>query len=156
MWDKYENISDELLAAFLDGNTTREETKLVLRVMNCNRDLMEVVDIVQYLQDDLHIDNDEERNETDLKNKMMDNPLLVALLSSLPITGVAALAPIAKVGGITMSQTLLAALIQLKKNNYKIDGLEKSLIQEVQNFINKITKKYQDMFNVNTSKDEQE
>jgi hypothetical protein len=45
MWDKYENISDELLAAFLDGNTTREETELVLGAMSENSDLIEVADI---------------------------------------------------------------------------------------------------------------
>lgn len=45
MWDKYENISDELLAAFLDGKTTKEETKLVLEAMNTDSDLMEFAQI---------------------------------------------------------------------------------------------------------------
>ena len=39
------NISDELLAAFLEGNTNREETELVLRAMQTDRQLQEVLDI---------------------------------------------------------------------------------------------------------------
>jgi hypothetical protein len=45
MWDKYENISDELLAAFLDGNTTWEETEQVLEAMNTDSDLKEFAQI---------------------------------------------------------------------------------------------------------------
>jgi hypothetical protein len=45
MWDKYENISDELLAAFLDGNTTKEETEQVLEGMSEDNALMEVAGI---------------------------------------------------------------------------------------------------------------
>jgi hypothetical protein len=44
MWDN-ENISDELLAAFLDGNTTWEETEQVLEAMNTDSDLKEFAQI---------------------------------------------------------------------------------------------------------------
>ena len=38
-------IPDELLAAFLDGNTNEEETRLVLQAMKTNKQLQEVLDI---------------------------------------------------------------------------------------------------------------
>jgi hypothetical protein len=47
MWDKYENISDELLAAFLDGNTTREETELVLGAMAFDDGLISTMDYMK-------------------------------------------------------------------------------------------------------------
>lgn len=40
-----EYISDELLAAFLDGNTNQEETAAVLQAMDTNPELQEVLDI---------------------------------------------------------------------------------------------------------------
>jgi hypothetical protein len=42
---KDENISDELLAAFLDGNTTREETELVLEAMTFDSGLISAMDL---------------------------------------------------------------------------------------------------------------
>ncbi len=45
MFDNLNNISDELLAAFLDGNTTKEETEQVLETMIFDENIMEVVDI---------------------------------------------------------------------------------------------------------------
>lgn len=45
MKDRYDNISDELLAAFLDGNTTREETEQVLEAILRNNELKEVFDV---------------------------------------------------------------------------------------------------------------
>ena len=45
MNDKYMNISDELLAAYLDGNTTMEETKQVLEAIQVDENLKEVIDI---------------------------------------------------------------------------------------------------------------
>ena len=44
MWDKYENISDELLAAFLDGNVTKEETETVLEAMQFD-EIREIIQI---------------------------------------------------------------------------------------------------------------
>jgi len=46
MLDKYEHISDELMAAFLDGNTTKVETEQVLETMAECDEIMEVMDIV--------------------------------------------------------------------------------------------------------------
>jgi len=43
MWDN-ENISDELLAAFLDGNTTQEETEQMLEAMQFD-DIREIMQI---------------------------------------------------------------------------------------------------------------
>ena len=40
-----EKISDELLAAYLDGNTSEEETKQVLRALKEDKELQEVLDI---------------------------------------------------------------------------------------------------------------
>lgn len=45
MFDKYQHISDELLAAFLDGNTTAEENQFVADVMANDGNLMEIADI---------------------------------------------------------------------------------------------------------------
>ena len=39
------NISDELLAAFLDGNTSKEETMQILEALKENKELQEVLDI---------------------------------------------------------------------------------------------------------------
>ena len=38
-------ISDELLAAYLDGNTSEEETKQVLQALKEDKELQEVLDI---------------------------------------------------------------------------------------------------------------
>ena len=46
-------ISDELLAAFLEGNTSKEETKRVLQAMRTDRELQEVLNIA--LQTDKEI-----------------------------------------------------------------------------------------------------
>ena len=51
-----EYISDELLAAYLDGNTTKEETKQVLRALKTDKELQEVLDIA--------LDLDEEESAT--------------------------------------------------------------------------------------------
>ena len=40
-----EYISDELLAAYLDGNTNKEETELVLKALKTDKELQEVLDI---------------------------------------------------------------------------------------------------------------
>ena len=45
MANKEYKISDELLAAYLDGNTTKEETELVLRALKTDKELQEVLDI---------------------------------------------------------------------------------------------------------------
>ena len=38
-----EYISDELLAAYLDGNTTKEETGQVLRALKTDKELQELL-----------------------------------------------------------------------------------------------------------------
>lgn len=38
-------ISDELLAAYLDGNTTKEETEMILKALKADKELQEVLDI---------------------------------------------------------------------------------------------------------------
>lgn len=45
MANKKYKISDELLAAYLDGNATKEETKLVLKALKTDKELQEVLDI---------------------------------------------------------------------------------------------------------------
>lgn len=45
MANKEYKISDELLAAYLDGNTTKEETELVLKALKTDKELQEVLDI---------------------------------------------------------------------------------------------------------------
>ncbi len=40
-----DNISDELLAAYLDGNTSEEETKQVLQALNTDKQLQKTLDI---------------------------------------------------------------------------------------------------------------
>ena len=45
MANKENKISDELLAAYLDGNTTKEETELVLKALKTDKELQEVLDI---------------------------------------------------------------------------------------------------------------
>ena len=55
MFDKFNHISDELLAAFLDGNTTREETEQVLKAMAFDENMMEVIDISNEMNDNTNI-----------------------------------------------------------------------------------------------------
>lgn len=45
MANKEYKISDELLAAYLDGNTTKEETELVLKALKTDKELQEILDI---------------------------------------------------------------------------------------------------------------
>ena len=45
-------ISDELLAAYLDGNTSKDETLEVLNAMNADPSLKEVMDIALDLQEE--------------------------------------------------------------------------------------------------------
>ena len=45
MFDKFDNISDELLAAYLDGNTTKEENMLIEDAMGNDESIMEIADI---------------------------------------------------------------------------------------------------------------
>ena len=47
-----EYISDELLAAYLDGNTTKEETEQVLRALKTDKKLQEVLDIALQVEDE--------------------------------------------------------------------------------------------------------
>ena len=44
-------ISDELLAAYLDGNTTKEETELVLKALKTDKELQEVLDIALQVEE---------------------------------------------------------------------------------------------------------
>ena len=50
-----EYITDELLAAFLDGNTTKEETLQVLLALDSNEELREVLDIALQTEDNSSI-----------------------------------------------------------------------------------------------------
>ena len=50
-------ISDELLAAYLDGNTNEEETKQILQALNSDSALREVLDIA------INVDEWEEAND---------------------------------------------------------------------------------------------
>ena len=45
-------ISDELLAAYLDGNTSEDETKQVLQALREDKELQEVLDIALRVEDD--------------------------------------------------------------------------------------------------------
>ena len=47
-----EYISDELLAAYLDGNTNEKETQSVLDAMKADPELREVLDIALQVEDD--------------------------------------------------------------------------------------------------------
>ena len=47
-------ISDELLAAYLDGNTSEDETKQVLQALREDKDLQEVLDIALQVDDSIH------------------------------------------------------------------------------------------------------
>ena len=47
-----EYISDELLAAYLDGNTTKEETEQVLRALKTDKELQEVLDIALQVEEE--------------------------------------------------------------------------------------------------------
>lgn len=47
-----EFISDELLAAYLDGNTSKEETKQVLQALKTDKHLQEVLDIALQTEED--------------------------------------------------------------------------------------------------------
>ena len=46
MIDRYDNISDEMLAAYLDGNASMEECSLIQDQMESDSMLSEVIDIV--------------------------------------------------------------------------------------------------------------
>lgn len=47
-----EYISDELLAAYLDGNTTKEETEQVLRALKTDKELQEMLDIALQVEEE--------------------------------------------------------------------------------------------------------
>lgn len=53
------NISDELLAVFIDGNTTAEENKIVTKAIGNNLDLQESLDIVK---DSIDLNSESEWN----------------------------------------------------------------------------------------------
>ena len=52
MANKEYKISDELLAAYLDGNTTNEETELVLKALKTDKELQEVLDIALEVEEE--------------------------------------------------------------------------------------------------------
>ncbi|MBR6589979.1 MAG: C39 family peptidase, partial [Bacteroidaceae bacterium] len=51
--NKNNYISDELLAAYLDGNTNEAETLTVLKALECDSELREVMDIAMGVEDDV-------------------------------------------------------------------------------------------------------
>lgn len=50
-----DRISDELLAAYLDGNTSKEETEKVLQAIRTDKELQEVLQIAMQTNDDLSL-----------------------------------------------------------------------------------------------------
>ena len=52
MANKGYKISDELLAAYLDGNTTKEETELILKALKTDKELQEVLDIALEVEEE--------------------------------------------------------------------------------------------------------
>lgn len=52
-----EKISDELLAAYLDGNTSEEETKQVLQALKEDKELQEVLDIALKTEEEMTLFN---------------------------------------------------------------------------------------------------
>ena len=52
MANKGYKISDELLAAYLDGNTTKEETELVLKALRRDKELQEVLGIALEVEEE--------------------------------------------------------------------------------------------------------
>lgn len=52
-----EKISDELLAAYLDGNTSEEETKQVLQALKEDKELQEVLDIALKTEEEMSLFN---------------------------------------------------------------------------------------------------
>ena len=52
MANKEYKISDELLAAYLDGNTTKEETELVLKALKTDKELQEVLGIALEVEEE--------------------------------------------------------------------------------------------------------
>lgn len=47
-------ISDELLAAFLEGNTNKEETQLILQAMSQDKTLQEILSIAMGTEEKNH------------------------------------------------------------------------------------------------------
>ena len=69
-------ISDELLAAYLDGNTSEEETKQVLKALKTDKHLQEVLDIAL---------RTEERTVIPLNNTFSDE--VIPMLQKAAISG---------------------------------------------------------------------
>lgn len=53
MNDKHIIISDELLSAFLDGNTSAEDTMRVLKAAEQDKDLQEIIRIANEVDEDM-------------------------------------------------------------------------------------------------------
>ena len=64
-------ISDELLAAYLDGNTNKEETTQVLNALKKDKQLQEVLNIALHVEDEVTLmpSLSEENNNTSKKTK---------------------------------------------------------------------------------------
>lgn len=41
-----EDISDEMIAAYIDGNATAEEIEIISSIMDYNSDIIEVIDVI--------------------------------------------------------------------------------------------------------------
>lgn len=63
-----DNITDELLAAYLDGNATDKEVAYVLDVLRSNPELQEVIQVVSDVIDEL--DNLDVADINDKSDKM--------------------------------------------------------------------------------------
>ena len=64
-------ISDELLAAYLDGNTNKEETRQVLNALKTDKQLQEILHIALQIEDEvtLRTSLNEERQNLNTKTK---------------------------------------------------------------------------------------
>lgn len=66
-------ISDELLAAYLDGNTNKEETTQVLNALKKDKQLQEVLNIALHVEDEVTLmpSLSEENHNTSKKTKAL-------------------------------------------------------------------------------------
>ena len=66
------SISDELLAAFMDGNTTLEETQMVLDAMASDEELQELIQLSMQVDDDMEALDFELRPTTSRRIPMLE------------------------------------------------------------------------------------
>ena len=62
-------ISDELLAAYLDGNTNKEETRQVLNALKTDKQLQEILHIALQIEDEVTLRTSLNEERQNLNNK---------------------------------------------------------------------------------------